>query len=116
MKHLLSLFFIGMLLLSCNKENEITECGVANPLEDLAWLADLKDPCEEDEICSTSISQAIYNGETVFYAFLAGPLCDPAFRVVLFDCEGDTVKIYQEEDLELFTEEIESDSIIYSCW
>ncbi len=117
MKNLLCLFTVLLLLLSCKKENnEITACGVHDPLTELDWLSELIEPCDENEICLTAIFQGIYNEETVFYTFLQGPLCDPAFYVALRNCSGNIVKEYRWEDHELLTEEVDSVRTIFSCW
>jgi hypothetical protein len=119
MKIVLTFFLTMVLLISCKKDkesNEITACNVHDPLRDLPWLAALKQPCEENAICSVSIFQGIYNGETVFYTFLSGPLCDPAFYVALLDCNGATIKEYYWDNYPQFEQEVDSVKTIYSCW
>ena len=119
MRILICAFLAVMLLISCKKDqekNKITNCGVHDPLTELDWLAALKEPCEENAICSPAIFQGVYNGETIFYTFLQGALCDPAFYVALMDCNGDTLKEYYWEDYDDFAQEVDSVETIYSCW
>jgi hypothetical protein len=106
------------LICSCKKDpnNEITSCGVHDPLTELEWLAAITEPCDESEICQTGIFQGIYNNETVFYAFLQGPLCEPAYYIALRDCNGDILKEYYWKDRDDFVEEVDSVETIYSCW
>jgi hypothetical protein len=112
---LFSLLILGSL--SCKEDNEkITACGVADPLNDLEWLREMKSTCDPDAYCQTSIMQGIYQNETVFFTGLDGPLCDPAFHVALLNCQGELIKEYYWENHEEFEQEVDSVKMIFSCW
>jgi hypothetical protein len=111
--------FSFMVLLSCKKDKSpglTNACGVSDPIDKVTWLSELKQSCNEDDICKVSVFQALYNGDTVFYTFLSGPLCDPAFNVTLLDCEGNVIKEYHEHEFENFAEEVDSIHTIFTCW
>ena len=93
------LLFSAVLLMafSCEKEemecNQVNACAVANPLQDLPWLkARIAD--YEQNLFGVSqyyfITQAEYEGETVFFMGNCCPVCLTAPPAVL-NCKGDEV-------------------------
>ncbi|MCL6295784.1 hypothetical protein [Jejuia spongiicola] len=85
------IFFI---VLSCNNNDDgiSNTCNVANPVEDFAWLKekvlDIEQSTQVDEFY---ISQAIYEGETVF---IVGNCCANCNSVLpVYNCEGERINI-----------------------
>jgi hypothetical protein len=62
-----------------------------------------------------AIIQAIYNKQTVFYATMNDPLCDGYFPIVLQDCNGSSVKVYEPPLGETFYKEVTDRKELYSC-
>lgn len=120
MKNLLCLFLMIMLLFSCKKDKEthnLPDCGVSDPLTELDWLANMAQPCEENEQIGFEIHQAVYcNKQTVFFSSIVCAACDIIFHVTLLDCDGEVIKTYQTEDQNVFEEEVGSVKTIYNCY
>lgn len=116
-KHLSFFLVLGLILTACNKnEAIIPECNVENPLEELAWLNDIKIYLDEgDCVCTQSIFEGKYKEKTVFFVLLSDPLCDGIFNAALRDCNGEVVKHYGEGESNLFAEEVEITENLYEC-
>jgi len=117
-----SILFLGVLLLyACDKNKsmddmEIESCGVQKPLEDLAWLALQKDGCFTDIDCQTHFYSAAYNFKQVFYQQLEGTtLCRPDFGVELFNCDGQQVKQFAENEKGLFESQVSDIRLLHVC-
>jgi hypothetical protein len=100
------------MLFSCEKAENT--CNCKNPIEDLAWLKELKSSFTNCT-CRMAIIQATYNGKTVFYATMNDPLCDGYYPVVLRDCNGDTVKVYNPPLNDTFSNEVTDRKELYYC-
>ena len=103
-----------VLMMSCEKSDNTCNCN--DPLEDLAWLKELKSS-EFFSICTCRmhITQATYNKQTVFYAGMNDPACDGYGAIVLLNCNGDSIKRYEPPILETFTNEVTDRKEIYVC-
>lgn len=112
---------LGIFILSaCNKEPmdpmEIEDCGVENPVDDLTWLAPQKDNCFTDIDCQTHFYSAVHNFKMVFYQQLEGTnLCKPNFSVELFNCEGQPIKKYAENEKVLFENQVNDIKLLHVC-
>lgn len=105
------IFVILILILSCEKSDNICNCN--NPLEDLAWLKELKNSFTNCT-CEISIIQATYEKQTVFYVALTDPVCDGVFNVNLADCNGTIIKNYTTYD-QTFDNEVTNRKVLYRC-
>lgn len=84
------LFSLWFLFFYQQTEAQTTDtCGVANPITDLAWLADLGSGICSPFSCDDAIVQATYNGNTIFYT-APNALCSDGMTSVL-SCEGDFI-------------------------
>lgn len=106
---IISLFLV--LLMSCEKN--LSPCDSENPLEEIAWLNDLKASITNCT-CEVSIIQAKYNKGTVFYVAITDPVCNSIFNANLMDCSGNIVKNYPNAD-ETFQREVTERRVIYRC-
>jgi hypothetical protein len=102
MKKPLYLVFICLLFaFSCTEdEDPATACGVADPIENLAWLQEMTENLSEGSLSEYSyIKQATYKGETVFFPGSCCPHCNTA--LILYDCSGNAIQEdYTIDDLE----------------
>jgi hypothetical protein len=107
--------FVCALFISCEKsENSIPECKVANPIEDLTWLSDVKNSLTNCT-CQISILQGKYKERTVFFIMNTDPLCNSVFHVILWDCNGNIVKEYKPGEFDNYSKEVKSLINIYTC-
>jgi hypothetical protein len=116
-KILYCIFISGLILVSCDKDNDkssISECNVENPIEELDWLKEVKNSLTNCT-CQTSILQGLYDSKTVFYIMVTDPLCNSVFQIILWDCKGDIVKEYKPGDNDIFSSEVEFVKSIYTC-
>jgi hypothetical protein len=111
MKKTTLIFVTLLLLLSCEKHDKA--CGFNDPLEDLAWLRNVKISLG-DCTCEISIIQALYNKQTIFYTALTDPLCDGYYPYVLRNCAGDPLKTYLPDD-PAFSTDVTDRNVIYRC-
>ncbi|QLG44345.1 hypothetical protein [Costertonia aggregata] len=90
MKKSIYILLIGILLQSCTDNDDTSAaCGVDNPLLELAWLKTEienreNNPTEDMKYCY--ITQADYNGKTVFIYSDCNPLVNKITPI--YDCEG----------------------------
>lgn len=89
-KHLLLLVFIAFFF-SCNENEGPVLCGAEDPVEDIAWI---KAAIEENESSELSeylyLSQARYQGETVFFFGSCCPNCN--WALIVQDCQGNQIE------------------------
>jgi len=111
MKKLSFIIFSLVLLLSCEKNDNTCNCN--DPLKDLSWLKGIQTSFTNCS-CEMSIIQATYNNQTVFYTAMTDPLCEGIYSIILFDCNGDTIKAYQPGDQATYTE-IANKKVLYRC-
>jgi hypothetical protein len=111
------------LLISCESkdlgcaDSHAENCGLSDPLTELAWLGDWKTQADADcnEVCRTSIVRGKYKGQVVFFTSIGGPLCDTFFEAELFDCCGESLKYYDFNDFQEFDAEVTDRTILYTC-
>jgi len=101
-----------VLIMSCEKSDNTCNCN--DPLEDLAWLKEIKSSFTNCN-CRMSIVQASYNKQTVFYATMSDPACDGYTPVILLNCNGNSIKRYEPPLGETFTREVTDRKEIYFC-
>jgi hypothetical protein len=81
---------VSLVISSCSKDelDPIQACATDNVLQDLPWLAELIEGLEQSEIGSkySYISQAVYEGQTVFVLQNCCPFCNSIYTVT--DCAG----------------------------
>jgi hypothetical protein len=107
-----SLIFVTLIMiLSCEKYDNTCNCD--NPLEDIAWLKELKDSITNCT-CEISIIQAAYEKQTVFYVALTDPVCNGVFNINLTDCNGTIIKNYSIHD-QTFDNEVTNRKVLYRC-
>ncbi|MUP37145.1 hypothetical protein [Labilibaculum euxinus] len=118
MKQFLFLLFCFATLTYCdNKEDEpllTCECECT----DLTWLQKVKNTLTNcDRYTNKYIYQAVYEEQTVFYVLITNN--DPAaltmFKITLWDCEGNIVKIFEAEEKEKFYEMVTDNILLFSC-
>jgi hypothetical protein len=110
MKKSAPIIVILLLLMSCEKHNNTCDCD--NPLVELTWLSNLKNSLTNC-FCETSIIQASYMKQTVFYVAVTDDLCNTIFEVTILDCSGNIVKNYKTVDT--FTNEVTGQKVLYRC-
>jgi hypothetical protein len=111
MKKLSFLLVLMVLLLNCEKNDNTCNCN--DPINDLAWLKDVKSSFTNC-FCEMSIIQATYNKQTVFYTAMTDPLCDGIYGYIIFDCKGDRIKTYMPGD-QTFFNEVTDIKVLYRC-
>jgi hypothetical protein len=100
-----------LLIFSCEKSGNTCNCD--NPLEDLAWLKEVKDSFTNCA-CEISIFQATYKEKTVFYTTVTDPLCNSFSPIVLIDCTGTAIKSFEPNTAPIGTE-ITNRTVLYRC-
>lgn len=91
MKKYLFLFVFSSLLLSCDNDEGPTSCGVENPVEDLAWIkASIEDVNNTGLSEYSYLSQAKYQGETLFFFGSCCPFCN--WALIVTDCQGNALE------------------------
>lgn len=111
MRKVAMIFVLIVLVISCEKSEKV--CNCKNPLEELTWLNGLKSSITNCS-CETSIFQATYKQQTVFFSMMNDPLCNGYQQINLFSCSGETVKSYATTD-QAFADEVTDRKNIYSC-
>ena len=91
MKKYLFLLISSALFFSCNEDERPVVCGTANPLEDIAWIKSAIEEYGSSELAEYSyLSQARYQGETVFFFGSCCPFCN--WALIVRDCQGNQVE------------------------
>jgi hypothetical protein len=111
MKKLSFLLVLMVLLLNCEKNDNTCNCN--DPINDLAWLKDVKNSFTNCT-CEMSVIQATFNKQTVFYTAMTDPLCDGVGVYIIFDCKGDSIKSYTS-GVQTFYDEVTNRKILYRC-
>jgi len=121
-----ALYYLGVyilsisLLCSCGKDEgpdkmEVEQCGVSNPMVDLAWLSDQESNCFADIDCKSYFYTAVYDNKQIFYNELSGSFCDPIFNIILYNCDGQQVKQYGENEKTQFNTEVTEVDLLAIC-
>ncbi len=108
------LFLILLFVCSCDKEDDIPECNVENPMEELEWLADIANSIENCS-CQVAIFKGRYNGGNVYFKLMNDPLCNSVFGTVLWNCKGIPIKTYGADDFEKFSSDVDNLEVLYEC-
>lgn len=75
MKKYLFLWISSAILFSCNEDEKPVVCDTANPLEDITWIKAAVEEYSSSELSEyTYLSQASYQGETVFFLVPVVPI------------------------------------------
>lgn len=112
MEKTILLLFVLALVVACEKENTPVEYV---DVEKEDWYINLKAPCEEDDVCKTTIVKAVYKKDTVYYTTMVGPLCDNFFYVEILNNKGELIKKYDYTSVEEFSKELTTVSVVYRC-
>ena len=112
MKKLILIFAAIVLIMSCEKHDNTCDCD--DPLEDLAFLSEIKSSFTNCT-CQMAIFQATYNKQTVFYATMNDPVCDGYYPIVLLDCNGNSLKVYEPPLGDTFSSEVTDRKELYTC-
>lgn len=116
MKHLFTILVFLFLIASCSKENDQNKqiCNLADPLNELAWLKDLKNTLTNCS-CEISIIQATYKKQTVFYTAMTDMLCDGIQSYTLYSCEGKIIEVIPSDKIQLFMADVTDIKNLYRC-
>lgn len=113
MKKLIYLLLILLGLSACDThKNSMANCDSKNPIEDLAWLKELKESLKDSDLEKT-IYQASYKNETVFYLMITDPKVRLAFGVTLWDCEGKVIREFKSGEYEEFNTQVLNEIDLY---
>ena len=84
-------FILTLFFLSCTSGNEdLTTCGTNNPLEDIAWLKELKEGVEMSASPAKAIFiQYTYNDKTVFSIDTCADCTDNLIKV--YNCDKEVI-------------------------
>lgn len=114
MKKIILLFALGLILLSCNKDNEypVAACGVSNPVNELPWI---KARIAEMETSSLRelfyVAQSELNGQTLF---IFGNCCAQCNSVMpVYNYAGEELGLIGAQDGKYGTELLSGSSIIW---
>ena len=114
MKFVNYLFILSGIIISCtSNEMDIPICDVDNPIEELDWLKEIKGSIAYCS-CETSIYQALYNGQTVFYIACQSYCCDMG-GLTLRDCAGNIVKEIRYIDPDYDKNKVTAVKTLYTC-
>lgn len=96
-------------------DNEDADSNKFSRLKKQQWYIDLQAPCQEGDVCRTAIFKASYLGQDVYFNQWVGAYCDPSFYFKLYDVNGNVVKIYEESNIEEFSNEVQILENIWVC-
>ena len=112
--YLLSLCLI-VLTVSCKRDNVVSNnaCTAADPLI-VPWVKTLTATLN-NPLCLSSLFQARYKGQTVYYAAMNDPTCESIPGRTLLDCTGQTIKIYgpTKQEQQAFADEVSVVKTLY---
>ncbi|RXQ88131.1 hypothetical protein EO244_15455 [Ancylomarina salipaludis] len=115
MRKLIFILFILIGLSCCNNKDEtLLTCEFSDPLEDLTWLKEYKESLKDCNI-QISIFQATYKNQTVFYSAITDPLVNSIFKVLIWDCEGKVIKVFDNDERENFSNSVTKRVVLYRC-
>ena len=113
MKPLLSILILMTLTISCKHESVVSNnaCTAADPLM-VPWVKTLTATMDKS-VCTESLFQATYNGQTVYYTAITDIYCDYIPGETLLGCEGETVKRYNSSQQQAFANEVSVVKTLY---
>jgi len=115
---ILFLTLLSFIILSCktDDDNLNNTCNVANPIEDLDWFKEIIEDIEQSTLVDEFyISQAIYEGKTVFIVANCCANCNSVITV--HNCEGEQIARLgydDENDFVINFDILERDTVIWS--
>ena len=114
MKKLAFIFVAALFLISCDSEqvDPNDACNAANPIEEVVWLKNLKESISNAG-CETLLIQGVYNNTTVFFTYIADPLCNCINAPTLYNCKGEVVRIFTINDYKEFPNLVKSEKTLY---
>jgi hypothetical protein len=84
-------------------------CTHSGPIEEIPWVAALKNSIQTNCACATSIIRGTYDNQTVIYVLENDPLCDGIKTTPTFyNCEGQKIRSFTDSKAEV-------DSVLYNC-
>ena len=111
MRTLLPLLLI--LALSCDDEDHVSLCLVADPARDLPWLAaEIKEMRESDMSSLLYVTQARYGSETVIIFENCCPYCMTLIPV--YNCAGEFLGNVGNGPDEIDVEILERDTVVWA--
>ena len=116
MKKTILILTMNLLMLSCERLDFKSDAEPisANPMEDYAWLTELKSTLTNCS-CEVSIIQGTYNHQTVFFTALTDELCDGIDTPTLYDRNGKVVRTFTLVDYRYFYDHVTRDKVLYRC-
>ncbi len=113
MKTLLSILGLMVLTISCKHDTVApgNACTATDPLT-VPWVKNLTASMDES-LCITSLYQATYNGQTVYYTAITDISCEYIPGETLLGCEGETVKRYNSSQQQAFAAEVSVVKTLY---
>lgn len=105
-----------IIFFGCKEETELTEkCNPENPLQ-MKWMADWIGELQQCG-CTTSVFQAEYEGEPVYWPLITDPLCQVVIKnVPVYNCTGEEILMLNNNaDWQKFSSKTTHRKIIYSC-
>jgi len=113
MKIITSILILLLGFSSCDaSKNDTSKCEIQNPLEEYAWLKELKESLKDSDVEKT-IYQASYNKQTVFYLMVTDPRVRLAFGVILWDCEGKVIREFKSGESEDYEKLVTNRVVLY---
>ena len=116
MKFKVAILFFLIVISGCRRdETNSNTCNPENPLE-MQWISDWVSELQHC-VCTISIFQAEYKGETVFWPLMNDPLCKSVIEnIPVYNCLGDEIlTLNNYEDWFAFNTETSDLKIIYVC-
>lgn len=116
MKIMVTILLLLVIISGCQrKESNSPDCNLDNPLE-MQWMADWVGELQHC-VCTISIFQAEYNGETVFWPLMNDPLCQSVIEnIPVYNCLGNEIlTLNNYDDWSAFNTEATKLKIIYAC-
>jgi len=106
MKIITSILILLLGFSACDThKNTMANCDSKKPLEDLAWLKEIKESLKDSDVGKT-IYQATYNKQIVYYLMVTDPRVRLAFGATLWDCEGKVVREFKSGEYEEFNTQV----------
>ena len=109
---LITIFFVA----SCGKDENTNKsvCNLTDPINELPWLKEIKNSLTSCA-CETSIMQATYKEQTIFYTATTDLLCDGIETYTLYNCEGKVIEIITQDKIHDFYTKVTDLKNLYVC-
>lgn len=105
-----------LLTTACNNEEKIASstCDLTDPIEQLPWLKEVKNSLNNCA-CEMSIVQAEFESRTVFFVAMTDPLCNGVQTIVLYNCDGELVKTFSNDEYLASADKLNNRKNLYRC-